>query len=133
MGGSPFHFRVEQKLQQAQREMTEALEDFEREETAKFNQIYDLLQELCTKQHSLESSVQALEAETQFLPFMGMAMPGMPGMVPMVMCPQLMPQFMMMNQMSAQMPQSQFYHQKVPSSEAQTESTEAETPTMSSV
>ncbi|CAK9005761.1 unnamed protein product [Durusdinium trenchii] len=79
---------VEQKLQEAQKSMAEALEDFEKNETAKFHQIYESLQDLCTKQFKLEENVAAIESE--------MRTAFMTQMVPMVMCPQLMSQMPLM-------------------------------------
>jgi len=135
---APSMERVEQKLQEAQKAMQVALEEFERKETAKFHKIYESLQDLCSKQFKLEENVASMEADmrAQFMPFMSNM--GMP----MVMCA---PQMMQQMQMQYQMPMFPMQAYKSPETETsdvqevqterterteRTESTEAETPTM---
>ena len=120
---------VEAKLQEAQKSMAQALEDFERNETAKFHQIYDTLKDLCTKQFKLEENVAAIESEmrsaymnSQMVPMVMCPMNAMQSMQPFPMMPGIMP-FPMPGSLGKSSSEVQTERTE------RTESTEAETPT----
>ena len=72
---------IEQKLEEAQKSMREALLAFEDSETLKFHKIYDCLQELCSKQFKLEEKVLGIESHLShfaFAPMMNNMMPMAP-------------------------------------------------------